>query len=116
MQTWHHVLRKSLSASMKSNTCEDEARFTAQVRPKCPRMPDAPIIRGSLKSVVFLKGQPVARAEGGPGRRANLKINHLVCGGGPNRPYMLAITTTSERIGHWIRMRRSLAPFSGLES
>src|ERR1035437_2212115 len=68
------------------------------------------------KSVVFLKGQPVARAEGGPGRRANLKINHLVCGSGPNRPYMLAITTTSERIGHWIRMRRSLAPFSGLES
>src|ERR1035437_4611371 len=31
MQTWHHVLRKSHSASMKSNTCEDEARFTVQV-------------------------------------------------------------------------------------
>src|ERR1017187_5156333 len=29
---------------------------------------------------------------------------------------MLAITTTSERIGHWTKMRRSLAPFSGLES
>jgi len=28
----------------------------------------------------------------------------------------LAITTTSGRIGHWIKMRRSLAPFSGLES
>jgi transposase InsO family protein len=29
---------------------------------------------------------------------------------------MLAITTTSERTGHWTKMRRSLAPFSGLES
>src|SRR5450756_2091794 len=35
MQTWHHVLRKSHSASMKSNTCEDEARFTVQVGPGC---------------------------------------------------------------------------------
>src|ERR1035437_8762329 len=34
MQTWHHVLRKSHSASMKSNTCEDEARFTVQVGPQ----------------------------------------------------------------------------------
>jgi len=29
---------------------------------------------------------------------------------------MLAITMTSERIGHWIKMRRSLARFSGQES
>jgi len=29
---------------------------------------------------------------------------------------MLAITTTSERTGHWTKMRRSLAPFSGPES
>ena len=29
---------------------------------------------------------------------------------------MLVITTTSERIGHWITMRRSLAPFSRPES
>jgi len=29
---------------------------------------------------------------------------------------MLAITTTSERIGLWTKMRRFLAPFSGLES
>jgi transposase InsO family protein len=29
---------------------------------------------------------------------------------------MLAITTTSERTGHWIKMRRSLAPFIGPES
>ena len=29
---------------------------------------------------------------------------------------MLAITTTSERTGHWIKMRRSLARFSGPES
>src|ERR1039458_888510 len=29
---------------------------------------------------------------------------------------MLAITTTSERIGHWIKMRRSLAPLSEPES
>src|ERR1035437_3964606 len=35
MQTWHHVLRKSHSASMKSNTCEDEARFTVQVGREC---------------------------------------------------------------------------------
>jgi hypothetical protein len=27
----------------------------------------------------------------------------------------LAITTTSERIGHWAKMRRYLAPFSELE-
>src|SRR5690242_9278649 len=29
---------------------------------------------------------------------------------------MLATTTTSERTGHWIKMRPSLAPFSGPES
>ena len=29
---------------------------------------------------------------------------------------MLAITTTSERTGHWIKMRRSLAPFTAPES
>src|SRR5664280_2412750 len=29
---------------------------------------------------------------------------------------MLAITTTSERIGRWIKMRRSIAPFSEPES
>ncbi len=29
---------------------------------------------------------------------------------------MLAITTTSERIDHWIRMRRSLAKFSESEA
>ena len=29
---------------------------------------------------------------------------------------MLVTTTTSEHIGHWVKMRRSLAPFSGLES
>jgi len=29
---------------------------------------------------------------------------------------MLATTTTSERTGHWIKMRRSLARFSGPES
>src|SRR5665648_51862 len=29
---------------------------------------------------------------------------------------MLVTTTTSEHIGHWIRMRRPLARFSGLES
>src|SRR6476646_7830915 len=29
---------------------------------------------------------------------------------------MLVITTTSERTDHWIKMRRSLAPFSGPES
>jgi hypothetical protein len=29
---------------------------------------------------------------------------------------MLVTTTTSEHIGHWIKMRRPLARFSGLES
>src|ERR1035437_1320653 len=41
MQTWHHVLRKSHSASMKSNTCEDEARFTVQVGFERPAPADA---------------------------------------------------------------------------
>jgi hypothetical protein len=28
---------------------------------------------------------------------------------------MLAITITSERIGHWTKMRQSRVPFSGLD-
>src|SRR3981189_1630525 len=40
---------------------------------------------------------------------------------GPDRQFAfaalsLAITTTFEHIGHWIKMRQSLAPFSGPES
>jgi hypothetical protein len=43
-------------------------------------------------------------------------VDHFVVLGEAHLRRMLAITTTSERTGHWIKMRRSLARFSGAES